>query len=104
MHSQDQGSCRYVTPSRFPIFWVDYGANFAGIDIRPIAVDDADSIIRAFHRGLKLGKEVDLLPNMTAEEKALLAQKEKEIDVPEKRQLDEAADPSTKKARNGVTA
>src|ERR1700744_507732 len=33
-------------------------------DIRPIAVDDADSIIRAFHRSLKLGKEIDLLPNM----------------------------------------
>ena len=72
-------------------------------DIRPIAIDDADSIIRAFHRGLKIGKQVDLLPNMTDEEKALLAEKEKEIDIPEKRALDaEAEVPNGKKARNGV--
>ena len=74
-------------------------------DIRPIAIDDADSIIRAFHRGLKIGKQVDLLPNMTDEEKALLAEKEKEIDIPEKRALDaEAEVPNGKKARNGVAA
>ncbi|KAF4635718.1 hypothetical protein G7Y89_g2366 [Cudoniella acicularis] len=73
-------------------------------DVRPIAIDDADSIIRAFHRGIKLGKEVDLLPNMTEEEKQLLA-KEKEIDMPEKRRLDAEADiPIAKKARNGITA
>lgn len=72
-------------------------------DIRPIAVDDADSIIRAFHRGMKLGKPVDLLPNMTDEEKAILAQKEKEIDIPEKRALDAAAEiPLAKKTRNGT--
>jgi homocitrate synthase len=54
---------------------------------------------------MKLGKEVDLLPNMTPEEKALLQQKEKEIDIPEKRALDEAAEiPLAKKARNGVSA
>lgn len=70
-----------------------------------LAIDDADSIIRAFHRGIKLGKEVDLLPNMTEAEKAALAQKEKKIDIPEKRQLDEDAGiPVAKKARNGVTA
>jgi homocitrate synthase len=75
-------------------------------DIRSIAVDDADSIIRAFHRGTKLGKSVELLPNMTEEEKALLAQKEAEIAVPEKRALDEAVESQAKKARNdnGVTA
>lgn len=61
-------------------------------DIRPIAIDDADSIIRAFHRSIKLGKEVDLLPNMTAEERALFAKKEEEIAIPEKRTLDEAAE------------
>jgi len=76
-------------------------------DIRSIAIDDADSIIRAFHRGTKLGREVELLPNMTEEEKALLAQKEKEIAGPEKRALDEAvaaqSEPASKKAKNGVT-
>jgi homocitrate synthase len=74
-------------------------------DIRPIAVDDADSIIRAFHRSMKTGKEIDLLPNMTEEEKALLAQKEKEIALPEKRALDDEAEiPLAKKTRSGVTA
>lgn len=76
-------------------------------DIRPIAVDDADSIIRAFHRSMKIGKEVDLLPNMTAEEKALLAQKEKEIDIPEKRELEATAEadiPLAKKSRSVVAA
>lgn len=64
-------------------------------DIRPIAVDDADSIISAFYRSIKLGKELDLLPNMTDEEKALFAKKEQEIaSMPEKQALDaEAAIP-----------
>lgn len=46
-------------------------------DVRPLAVDDADSIIRAFHRSIKLGQPVDLLPNLTAEEKEKLAAVEK---------------------------
>lgn len=53
-------------------------------DVRPIAVDDADSIIRAFHRNIKLGKTitaVDLLPNITEEEKAALKKAEEEINV-----------------------
>ncbi|KAH8590282.1 hypothetical protein B0O99DRAFT_745384 [Bisporella sp. PMI_857] len=48
-------------------------------DIRPIAVDDADSIIRAFHRSLKLGKDIDLLPNMTEEERELFSKKEQDL-------------------------
>lgn len=48
-------------------------------DIRPIAVDDADSIIRAFHLNMKLEKPVDLLPDMTEKEKILLVEKEQEI-------------------------
>ncbi|KAH8811801.1 mitochondrial putative homocitrate synthase [Xylogone sp. PMI_703] len=50
-------------------------------DIRPIAIDDADSIIRAFHLGIKLGRPVDLLPNMTEAEKAALADGEKAAEV-----------------------
>lgn len=74
-------------------------------DIRSIAVDDADSIIRAFHRQTKTGKAVELLPNMTEEEKVLLAKKEAEIaGVPEKRKLDEVAESQAKKARNDVSA
>ncbi|KAK2066434.1 hypothetical protein P8C59_000258 [Phyllachora maydis] len=46
-------------------------------DIRPIAIDDADSIIRAFHRNIRMGKEQpeleNLLPNITEEERAALA-------------------------------
>ncbi|KAG9249051.1 mitochondrial putative homocitrate synthase [Calycina marina] len=62
-------------------------------DIRPIAVDDADSIISAFYRSIKLGKEIDLLPNMTEEEKALFAKKEQEIaHEPEKQILDQEVD------------
>jgi homocitrate synthase len=75
-------------------------------DIRPIAIDDADSIIRAFHRGLKSGQAVDLLPNMTAEEKELWAKKERELNsLPEKRQLDDTAElPIAKKVESGVAA
>ncbi len=54
---------------------------------------------------MKLGEPVDLLPNMTAEEKKLLAQKEKEIDIPEKREIEAAAEiPLDQNASNGVTA
>lgn len=76
-------------------------------DIRPIAIDDADSIIRAFHRGLKSGQHVDLLPNMTAEERELWAKKEQEMNggSSEKRQLDDSAEvPLAKKVESGVTA
>ncbi|KAJ9149276.1 hypothetical protein NKR23_g4425 [Pleurostoma richardsiae] len=45
-------------------------------DIRPIAIDDADSIIRAFHRSLKTGQPMGsldtLLPNITEKEKEAL--------------------------------
>ncbi|KAJ6008319.1 hypothetical protein N7540_012295 [Penicillium herquei] len=47
-------------------------------DIRPIAVDDADSIIRAYHRNLKSGEDKPLL-DLTAEEQAQFAAKEKEL-------------------------
>ncbi|KLJ08614.1 homocitrate synthase [Blastomyces silverae] len=46
-------------------------------DIRPIAVDDADSIIRAYHRNVKLGENKPLL-ELTAAEKEALVEKEKE--------------------------
>ncbi|KAJ5322926.1 Catalytic activity: homocitrate synthases convert 2-hydroxybutane-1 [Penicillium brevicompactum] len=47
-------------------------------DIRPIAVDDADSIIRAYHRNLKSGENKPLL-DLTAEEQEAFAVKEKEL-------------------------
>ncbi|MCJ1476518.1 Saccharopine dehydrogenase [Lambiella insularis] len=80
-------------------------------DVRPLALDDADSIIRAFHRNVKLGKSEPLL-DLTAEQKVLFDKKEKELNaLPEKRALDEevreevATEQVVKKARaNGITA
>ena len=84
-------------------------------DIRPINVDDTDSILHAFYRNVKAGKATTthgLLPNMTAEEKKLLAEKENEINQePEKRELGETAQGEAKTAAvvekalaNGITA
>ena len=47
-------------------------------DIRPIAVDDADSIIRAYHRNLKMGENKPLL-DLTDDEQARFVAKEKEL-------------------------
>ncbi|KAL9941876.1 Saccharopine dehydrogenase [Verticillium nonalfalfae] len=61
-------------------------------DVRPIAVDDADSIIRTFHLNLTTDAEKPLLPNMTEEERIKFEQAEKELAaLPEKRALDESA-------------
>ncbi|KAK3078041.1 Saccharopine dehydrogenase [Coniosporium uncinatum] len=74
-------------------------------DVRPIAIDDADSIIRTFHLNLHSKDEKPLLPNMTAAEKKLFEKKERElIGVKEKRSLEEAVDkeaevPISKKTR-----
>ncbi|KAI9805456.1 MAG: Saccharopine dehydrogenase [Sarcosagium campestre] len=70
-------------------------------DVRPIAVDDADSIIRAYHRNLKLGEEKPLLSDMTAEELQKFQEKERELNGVGKRALDEAAeqDEVVKKAK-----
>ena len=85
-------------------------------DIRPIAIDDADSVIHAFHRHVKMGKtnpgEQVSLPNMTEKEKKVLAEKvEQDEKVPEKRRLEEVVgeevqtEQVVKKARsNGVAA
>lgn len=42
-------------------------------DIRPLAIDDVDSILRAFYRHLKTAKKEPLLPNLTLEEQKKLA-------------------------------
>jgi len=39
-------------------------------DVRPIAIDDADSIIRAFRLNMHSNEEQLLLPNLTAKEQA----------------------------------
>ena len=82
-------------------------------DIRPLAIDDADSIIHAFYRNIKSGKNEHItLPNMTnAEQKKLAAQEVEIAKVPEKRRLDETVEAeieveqTLKKAKvNGITA
>lgn len=75
---------------------------YALADIRDIKVDDADSIIRAFHRGIKLGKDVPLLPDMTEAEKALLAEKTQQEEAAQKRGADGEIEPIAKKAKNDV--
>jgi len=85
-------------------------------DIRPIAIDDADSIIHAFHRNIVAGKTNPagsvLLPNMTDKERKALEEKmQEDAAVPEKRALDEVVDDQVhtekvvKKAKaNGIAA
>ncbi|KAI9793019.1 MAG: Saccharopine dehydrogenase [Piccolia ochrophora] len=70
-------------------------------DVRPIAVDDADSIIRGYHRNLKLGEDKPLLGDMTAEEQRKFEEKEAELNSVGKRSLDDKAreDEVVKKAK-----
>ncbi|KAI9665733.1 MAG: Saccharopine dehydrogenase [Bathelium mastoideum] len=62
-------------------------------DVRPLAIDDADSIIRTFHFNLRAKEEKPLLSDLTEKEKAKFAAKEKELSaVTEKRKLEDAVD------------
>ena len=80
-------------------------------DIRQLAVDDVDSVIRAFHRNIQ-GDNVPLLHDLTAEERKKFQQKEREMrQEPEKRELDQVVDEQVetervvKKAKtNGIEA
>ncbi|KAF2141223.1 uncharacterized protein K452DRAFT_228601 [Aplosporella prunicola CBS 121167] len=79
-------------------------------DVRPIAIDDADSIIRTFHLNLHSKEEQPLLPNMTAEEQAKFEKAERELTgQKEKRELDATADaqaeiPAAKKTKTETVA
>jgi len=75
-------------------------------DVRPIAVDDADSIIRAFYRNIKHGTDAPLLHDLTEEEKAAFEKKERELQgLPEMKALEEQAAQDAKKVQtDGVTA
>ncbi|KAJ9648887.1 homocitrate synthase lys21 [Coniosporium tulheliwenetii] len=64
-------------------------------DVRPLAIDDADSIIRSFHFNLHNDVEKPLLPNLTEQEK------EKELDEI----VDKEADvPRAKKTKTSIAA
>ena len=82
-------------------------------DIRPLAIDDADSIIHAFHRNIKSGEYARIeLPNMTGIEKRKLeAQEAADSSMPGKRRLEDTVaeevvcEQTIKKARtNGIAA
>lgn len=61
-------------------------------DVRPLAIDDADSIIRNFHFNLSADKERPLL-DLSNEEKKKFAKAEKDLSKEqEKRELDQTAD------------
>ncbi|KAK1564266.1 homocitrate synthase [Colletotrichum navitas] len=69
-------------------------------DIRPIAIDDADSIIRTFHLEIAEGKQ-PLLSNITTEELAKFEKAKGELaGGPNQRALDDtAAEPAAKKVK-----
>ncbi len=48
-------------------------------DVRPLAVDDADSIIRTFHFNLHNDEEKPLVPDLTPEEQEKFAKAEREL-------------------------
>ncbi|KAI4753209.1 homocitrate synthase [Aureobasidium sp. EXF-3400] len=79
-------------------------------DVRPIAIDDADSIIRTFYSNLHKDTEEPLLPNMTEEEKKKFEQKQRELNgVAEKRELEDQVDqeaevPQAKKTKTEAGA
>ena len=69
-------------------------------DVRPLAIDDADSIIRTFHLNLTADKENPLLPDLTSEEHAKFQKAERELAAePEKRALDETNGNTAKKVK-----
>lgn len=78
-------------------------------DVRPLAIDDADSIIRNFHFNLSAKEERPLLA-LTNEEKKKFVKAEMDLNKEqEKRALDEAADadaevPAAKKTRTETVA
>ncbi|KAJ9623507.1 homocitrate synthase lys21 [Taxawa tesnikishii (nom. ined.)] len=73
-------------------------------DVRPIAIDDADSIIRTFHGNLHKDTEDPLLPGLTEAEQKKFEQKQRELaGVGEKRELDEQADAEAEVPREKKT-
>jgi homocitrate synthase len=78
-------------------------------DVRPLAIDDADSIIKAFHFNLSADKEQPLIA-LSKEEQKKFAKAEAELrNEPEKRELDETVDaqadvPAAKKTKTAVVS
>jgi homocitrate synthase len=78
-------------------------------DVRPLAIDDADSIIRNFHFNLSAEKERPLLALSDAEKKKFVKAEMELSKEGEKRAIDEQADaeadvPAAKKSRTETVA
>lgn len=78
-------------------------------DVRPLAIDDADSIIRTYHHNLNAKSEKPLL-QLTEEEKAKFVKAEQELNAEdEKKKLERKADeqaevPAAKKQKTETVA
>jgi homocitrate synthase len=76
-------------------------------DVRPIAIDDADSIIRTFHLNLTSDVEHPLLPNLTVEEQAKFEAAQRDVVAEKEKRARDIADddaPVVKKAKTEVAA
>ena len=62
-------------------------------DVRRLAIEDTDVVIKTFHDNLNSTEEKSLIPDLTMDEKKEFAKAEAELNgVPEKRELDETVD------------
>lgn len=74
-------------------------------DVRKLAIEDTDTIIKTFHQNLNAREEKPLIADLTPEEKKKFAKAEAELNgEPEKRELDAVVDgeanvPQAKKAK-----
>lgn len=78
-------------------------------DVRPLAIDDADSIIRNFHFNLSADKERPLLSLSNEEEKKFIKAEKELSKESDKRELDQVADaqadvPVAKKTKTTTVA
>lgn len=78
-------------------------------DVRPLAIDDADSIIKTFHFNLSADKEQPLIALSTEEQKKFAKAEAELRKEPEKREIDEVADaqaevPQAKKTKTEVVS
>lgn len=78
-------------------------------DVRPLAIDDADSIIRNFHFNLSADKERPLLSLSNEEEKKFIKAEKELSKESDKRELDQVADaqadvPAAKKTKTTTVA
>jgi homocitrate synthase len=72
-------------------------------DVKNITLDDTDTVVHQFHRSIKLGRDVPLLPDLTKDEQILFDKKVKESEV-EKGDLGTSNELTAETAPEGVIA